>query len=86
MVDIPGWYLWAVLLGKMSYLECEGSLTPYLYDIQGSSTQHSMTESRQYILKCYNATEVRYVKTPFVLLNFQNREVVIYKYKSLWTI
>lgn len=57
MVDIPQWYLWAVLLGKMSYLECEGSLTPYLYDIQGSSTQHSMTESQQYILKCYNATD-----------------------------
>lgn len=54
MVDIPVWYLWAVLLGKMSYLECEGSLT---HDIQGSSTQHSMTESRQYILKCYNATD-----------------------------
>lgn len=83
MVDIPEWYLWAVLLGEMSYLECEGSLTPYLYNIQGSSTQDSMTESRQYILKCYNTTDL---KTPFVLLNFQNREVVIYKYKSLWTI
>lgn len=57
MVDIPEWYLWAVLLGKMSYLEYEGSLTPYLHNIQGSSTQHSMTENQQCILKCYNATD-----------------------------